>query len=203
MPYGQIIINELEHEIVYNKKGCIVINAGIFFPYLNGSENPLIFSIDINRNPLKNTKLNHRYPNRRYYTITRKYGRRVSKIGYPYFINLSDKPQRLLLTIHVGVGEKVINICVPVVVHLTEDLPCCSLNLNFMFETCEFSIISYRKDEDGWYYYSWTAAKEVNVKKHEHGESIGTPTIDIKTHTLFFQREITPFPQKMEDLFVL
>lgn len=31
MAHGQIIVNELEHEIIDNKKGCIVIDAGVFF----------------------------------------------------------------------------------------------------------------------------------------------------------------------------
>lgn len=90
MAHGQIIVNELEHEIVDNKKGCIVIDAGVFFPYMDDPENPLVFSLDIGMNPLEDVKLNHRYPNRGYYTITRKYGRRVSKIGYPYFVDLSE-----------------------------------------------------------------------------------------------------------------
>lgn len=203
MAHGQIIVNELEHEIVDNKKGCIVIDAGVFFPYMDDPENPLVFSLDIGVNPLEDVKLNHRYPNRGYYTITRKYGRRVSKIGYPYFVDLSDEPRRLLLTIHVGVGEDIMHICVPVVVCLTEDLPCCVLNLKFLFEKGEFSFESYKKDGIGWRSHSWIATKNSDAEDSELETIMGAPGADMETHTLFFDTEIRPFAQKMEDLLVL
>lgn len=201
--HGQIIEDELEHEVVDNKKGCIIIDAGILYPYKDDSENPLMFSLDIDDNPLKNVKLNHRYPNRGYYTITRKYGRRLSKIGYPYFVDLSDEPRRLLLTIHVGIGENVTHICIPIVVCLTENLPCCVLNLRFLFEKGEFSFKSYNWDGTGWTDYQWKATKNSYAEDSEFEKIIGTSIVDVKKHILFFDTEIKPFAQKMENLLVL
>ena len=201
--HGQIVVDELEHEVVDNNKGCIVIDAGVFFPYMDNSDNPLIFSLDIGDNPLKNVKLNHRYPNRGYYTITRKYSRKLSKIGYPYFVDLSDEPRRLLLTIHEGIGKNVTHICIPVVVCLSENLPCCVLNLKFLLEKGEFSFKSYKCDGNGWTDYQWTTTKKSNAEDSESEEIIGTPVVDMKKHTLFFDTEIKPFAQKMENLLVL
>ena len=47
------------------------------------------------------------------------------------------------------------------------------------------------------------ATKKSNAEDSESEEIIGAPIVDVKKHTLFFDTEIKPFAQKIENLLVL
>lgn len=78
--HGEEVINELGEEISKGK-GCIVFD----FPYAD--QDFLIFKFKLGEEELEPYKYNHRYPNKDYVTISKKMGRRVSRIGYPVFVN--------------------------------------------------------------------------------------------------------------------
>ena len=133
-----IIKNECEKEIK-NGKGCIIFDIGIYFPFAYSEDCSFTFSVNewdllsdyiINdKNPtmeaFTDLKLNHRYPNRNYYTFTKKYGRKLSKIGYPFFLNFDecDKPFYLC----IGIGN--VKVHFPIKINITKDKPICELSL--------------------------------------------------------------------------
>ena len=94
-------------------------------------------------------ELNHRYPNKEYYTISRKYGRRLSKIGYPYFLDLQDGKQKLLISIHYSLLDTLINIKFPIEINLTEMNPVCGLGIRYIPENGELILTSNERTDDG------------------------------------------------------
>lgn len=82
-----VIQSELENELNQNK-GCIIFDFGCYFPYSNVQD--LIFDFHLGLESFSDKKMNHRYPNKSYQTISRKYGRKVSKLGYPYFFDIHN-----------------------------------------------------------------------------------------------------------------
>ena len=55
----------------------------------------------------------------------------------------------------------------------------------------------------GWRRHSWIATKNSDAEDSELETIMGAPGADMETHTLFFDTEIRPFAQKMEDLLLL
>lgn len=67
---------------------CIVFDFGCYFPYSNPEV--LVFDFSLGMETIKDYKLNKRYSNKCYQTISRKYGRKVSKVGYPYVMKINE-----------------------------------------------------------------------------------------------------------------
>ena len=74
--HDELIVKELGDEVTYNHKGCIVFDCIVYLPFENISDSIFQFSFGIDGYPFMDCKLNHRYTNKEYYTISRKYGRR-------------------------------------------------------------------------------------------------------------------------------
>lgn len=88
---------------------------------LNGKKNPVPDKDDF--------KVNHRYPNRNTFTISKKYGRKVSKIGYPVIVDLDER--QLLLKVVLTYHDNPVTMFFPVMINLTEDKPFATLLLKF------------------------------------------------------------------------
>lgn len=61
--------------------GCIILDFACYFPFKN--LNFFSFEISIGNKRLSDQYLNHRRPDERYFTISRKYGKKICKVGYP------------------------------------------------------------------------------------------------------------------------
>lgn len=195
------IINELSDEIK-NSKGCIVFDLGCYFPYSNWKD-ILSFKFKLGEEELEPYVLNHRYPNHGYTTISKKSGRKLSKIGYPYFLEL-DVTHYILLVIEIGIRGKTMKLIFPVEVTLSKDKPVCGLTFHFNFENTdnpEFIFYSYKKAEDaGWYQYTWSNKEE--KEPSERDIIMGQPT-SVGEYTLRYKDVITPFSQKLNELMML
>lgn len=116
--HGEEVINELGEEISKGK-GCIVFDFACYFPYAD--QDFLIFKFKLGEEELEPYKYNHRYPNKDYVTISKKMGRRVSRIGYPVFVDLNEE-YFFILEIEVGIKDyKTVKLDFPVIVKLTEE----------------------------------------------------------------------------------
>lgn len=109
---------------------CVVFDFGIINPLDN-----LDFSFSLGMEDITDIKLNRRYPNKMYRTISRKYGRKLSKVGYPYMIKLKEKMNETWLLV-VRVGEKdtdnYLEMIFPLEVHLSKEKPI--LNIQFLID---------------------------------------------------------------------
>ena len=125
--HGEEVINELGEEISKGK-GCIVFDFACYFPYAD--QDFLIFKFKLGEEELEPYKYNHRYPNKDYVTISKKMGRRVSRIGYPVFVDLNEE-YFFILEIEVGIKDyKTVKLDFPVIVKLTEEKPVCNLGFH-------------------------------------------------------------------------
>lgn len=197
MSLGRINIqNEIQ---LKENEGCIIFDLGCYFPYQNTEI--LTFEFLINSKPISDVKMNHRYPNHNYQTLSRTYGRKVSKIGYPHFISL-DQQEPLNLTIKIGIKDKVITLNFPIETKLTKEQPVCVLSLHYNFDEYKirFESLQYQKEEHCYYQYIWTNDEEL-----QKGRPYTTLfTIPIKSatdsHALYFTEVLTPFASELEHL---
>lgn len=189
------IFNEIGEKISEGK-GCIVFDFGCYFPYSN--QDVLTFNFKIGEEKLEQYKCNHRYPNKGYVTISKKMGRKVSKLGYPYFVDL-DEEQIMLLEIEVGIRDNTLHLIFPINVKLTKDKPVCSLTWHFYFnnDKANFDFTSYYKCKDGgWKRTVWTN-REIDGKDVIY---MDIPTRIEDTFTALYHDVISPYPQTMKDL---
>lgn len=193
--HGEMIRNEIQ---LAEDEGCIVFDFSCYFPYLNTEI--LHFDFSLGEEQIKDYKLNHRYPNKGYQTISRTYGRRVSKIGYPYVVKLEQT--HFLLRINVGLKDQYISLVFPVELNLTKEKPVCGLSLNYNFDKNTFYLMSHEKaEDDGWYFYRWYS----HMPEHEITDRdvvLPAPLAMDDSMVAMYQICITPFPSAISDLMV-
>lgn len=194
--YHEEIVKELQEEI-QKGKGCIVFDFGCYFPYMD-VEN-LTFRFSLGEEELSNQKLNHRYINKNYQTISKKNGRRVCKIGYPYYVNLDDKSKDvLLLCIEVGFWEEVIRLVFPISLNLKKENPVCGLVLHYNFEDATF--VFYTQYSDGGKINEISYGNQVDDRENFH--LFSEPTL-VGDHILLYSEVIEPKACKLENLRLL
>lgn len=196
------IINELSAEIK-DGKGCIVFDLGCYFPYSNWKD-VLSFKFKLGAEELEPYVLNHRYRNHGYVTISKKSGRKLSKIGYPCFLEL-NMTHCILLIIEIGIQDQTVRLAFPIKVTLSQDKPVCGLTFHLDLENLdspEFIFYSCKKAEDhtGWREYTWSNKEE--KEPNERDIIMEQPTFADK-YTLIYRDVITPFPQKLNELLML
>lgn len=117
-------LEQLEKEMQEFGNGanaCIVFDFGII-NYLES----LDFSFSLGMENMKDIKLNRRYPNKTYRTISRKYGRKLSKVGYPYMLKIEEKiDETILLAIRIGKKDtkNYLDMIFPLEIHLSKEKP--------------------------------------------------------------------------------
>lgn len=135
-----------------NGLGCIILDFGCYFPYDN--QDLLDFSFSIGLNQPTDYKLNHRYPNKNYVTISKKSGRKLSKMGYPYFLELGEHPMLLSVTLGVRIFNEQLqmskdyklSMVFPIQVNLTKEKPVSALSFRFDAEKSQIDIRSFPKN---------------------------------------------------------
>lgn len=125
---------ELTSGFTDEKKGCVIFDFGCYFPYSNQQD--LCFEFSLGMEKISDIKLNHRYPNKDYVTISRKNGRKISKLGYPYFTKLGEF--LAILSVTVGVNNNKGTMLFPIKTLLTEEKSICLLQMHLQL-TEEFS----------------------------------------------------------------
>ncbi len=166
--HGELVVKELE-EKVKEGKGCIVIDFGSYLKptKLNVLDN-LNLRLWIDGLEIKDYKLNHRYPNKYYTTLSKKAGRNVSKIGYPYFLEPEDFNRKMDIQLEVSIvreadGKKEIlettTIIMTVQLNLDKESSACGLTLHYLYGKKDyFRIFSWQSTADGgWVRKIWTS----------------------------------------------
>lgn len=198
--HGEIVELELKDE-VSKGKGCIVFDLGCYFPYVNQED--LYFDFQVGEEQLTDIKLNHRYPNHGYVTISKKVGRKLSKLGYPYFVELNAQ-QDILLTIKIGLKDDYITIVFPVHVTLTQDKPVCMLSMRLLYDDMDFTFHSYWKSESGigWNRTVWTNnVASISKLKERYVVELDTPT-RLDKSVVIYHTVLEPIPQSLHELLI-
>lgn len=197
--HGESITKELIKEID-NGKGCIIFDIGCYYvPYLCVLDKVKL-RLSIDGMELTDCKLNHRYPNKCYTTISKKTGRNVSKIGYPYFVEPKDFKKQLKLQLDIELVRvtndetKVINtttIILPIQLNLDVDRPVSNLTIHYVVDRelmKMYSIHDYQLD-------TWSNDREF-VKEQEHGHYLPVSAEIVNN----VSETINLFPSHLNDL---
>ena len=189
---------------------CIIFDFACYFPYANVEV--LEFGFSFGQVEHNDFKLNHRYPNKNYQTISKKYGRQLSKMGYPVVMKLSEQsPVRLVLKVGFHDNWQT-TLIFPLLTNMTKERPVCALSLHFNFDwrtkekLGKFSFISYEKDENGWLQHRWRNYDiEDDVPAIPNDIIFETPDclkIEESIYTFIYKETITPFSSSLADLIV-
>ena len=178
---------------------CIVFDFGCNFPYSNSDI--LTFSFSLGMDEFSDYKINHRYPNKCYHTISKKYGRKVSKLGYPYIIKLNEQSP-MLLNLKVGLKGQHITSVFPIQTKMTKDKPVCGLIMHWDFDNNNFRFISYESTDNGiWQQHNWYSYEVKNYKLTDYDILLGKPQrVDKDSSILIYNDIIEPFPTPLFEL---
>jgi len=178
----EIVKNEIQ---LLDNECCIVFDFGCYFPYSNFGVLTFAFSLGIKE--FDDYKINHRYPNKKYQTISKKYGRKVSKIGYPYIMKLYEQSP-MLLCLKVGINKQYITMIFPLQTNLTKEKPICELSLRYNFDKSEFDFMSRRN--------IWTN-HEIKIERNGcNNVLLSTPQmVGDDSCTLIYENIIEPCPE--------
>lgn len=184
-------------------EGIIIFDFSCYFPYSNWEV--LTFDFSLGEEKLKDKKINHRYPNHNYQTITRKYGRKLSKVGYPFVVKLDDQKQPMLLCVNVGLKGNCVTLIFPLLTSLTKENPVCALKMRYDFDNDRFYFETYERHEDGgstpmfWYSnneYMQNCTKEWGK---EFSQVLQPPQRIEDSFTLLYSDIITPIALPLSD----
>lgn len=195
----EIITNELDEKIKKGK-GCIVFDFGCYFPFQNQYD--LVFDFSVGMDELIDKKRNHRYPNKGYVTLSKKIGRKVSKIGYPYFVDFNNS--HMLLALKVGYKRNYVQILFPLLLSLSKETPVCGLKLLFDFKEKEFTFSScYSNQECGINYTLWTnrTVQDENIENYNLKFYNVFDLADVK-NVIVCSEIIMPHSCKLDDLYL-
>ena len=159
-----VLEDELQLINMKDDECCIIFDFGCYFPYVN--DNILSFNFSIGDIKIENYKLNHRYPNRGYKTISRTYGRKVSKVGYIHKMKLNEQ-RPMLLRINIGVNDKIKTLIFPINTKMTKEKPFCVLEFHYMYDKRQFVFSTYESIEGGWKIKSWINSEEKRRSKDD------------------------------------
>lgn len=198
----EIIMSEISDEIK-NGKGCVIFDFGCFFPYKNN----LIFDFSLGLEKFSDKKLNHRYPNKAYHTISKKYGKKVSKIGYPYFFDFDETAPNFntwLLSLTVGMDsvENAVQLIFPLILNVTKEKPVCALSLRYNFIEQTFTFQTHKPSDDG---IGWTSCYWTNDDKFKYDDNVVRFDIPEKIEnsgTLIYSNAIVPVACKVNKLLI-
>ncbi len=164
---------------------CIIFDFGCYFPYSN--PDVLTFNFSIGMENFNDYKLNHRYFNKLYQTITRKYGRKLSRLGYPYVMKLNEQ-SLMLLRVNVGIKERYMSLIFPLQTHMTKDKPICKLSLNYIFDESRFYFRSHGESETK----CWN--NDSSNDNYDYALLNAPERADDDSNVLIFNDVIEPYP---------
>lgn len=174
---------------------CIIFDFGCYFPY--SDFDTLTFNFSLGMDIFVDYKINHRYPNKNYQTITKIYGRRVSRLGYPYIMKLNEQTL-MLLCLNVGIKECWnINLIFPLQTNMTKDKPICELSLRYLFDEGQFYFSSREKTNRRYW-----ANYELNSDNYNY-ILLNTPEkVSDDSNVLVYNDTIEPCPLSLRNPFI-
>lgn len=181
---------------------CIVFDFGCHFPYKNTEV--LIFGFALGMEEINDFKLNSRYPNKNWVTISKKDGRKVSKLGYPYVMKLNEQSP-MVLAIKVGIKEQdVVTLAFCLETNMTKEKPACLLRLAYDFEKSAFCLSSYEEGEGvGSIPHCWynnDAGKALKAMEFPNDIMLEVSQADPQALTVVYKDLVTAYPCALEDL---
>lgn len=136
------------------EKGIFIIDFGAYFPFCNQEILKLDCSIGTDEAILssENKKLNHRYPNKGYVTLSKKCGKHVCYSGYFWEQDIDFLNSIKHITFSFGAQGQIVNLTVPTTLSLDRNYPYTAIDCNVDLEDVEndinVDITAYHPDLD-------------------------------------------------------
>lgn len=158
---------------------------------------PYLFNFSIGTNECSDIKVNQRFANKCYWTISKKYGRKLSKVGYPYAVDL-DRENIMMLSIKLGTKKNpfIMALNFPLKISLTTANPYSYLQFILNLDTGDFRFKTLKKSDISTGYDSiiWSNRKtDDNQHKTEHYHFMTAAQYIEETNTFNYENIITPF----------
>ncbi|WP_283690397.1 hypothetical protein [Clostridium perfringens] len=193
--FSEILKNEIQ---LAEDECCIVFDFGCYFPYSNSNE--LTFDFSLGMEEFKDYKINNRYRNKYYQTISKKYGRKISKLGYPYVMKLNEQAP-MLLTLNIGIKDKYVTFIFQINTKMIKDKPVCTLKFHYMFDKHKFYFISYEKEKDYCYnQHLWSSYKSEDKINKPNEIILNVSNIIDDSNTIVYEDIIEPYELALQDL---
>ena len=142
-------------------EGTVLVDLSVYFPFQDWKERTVEIAFIDPTEMEPDTKMssifpndvvfNHRYPNKNYYTLAKKQGRKICKVGYPFTAPIDEINKKTLFVLRVkGLmknGEDMYFIA-PIQFSLTKKKNICALEILVKYDK-DFgvSINTYKKEE--------------------------------------------------------
>ena len=203
----ETVLNKKEIElepglVLKDGEGCVVIDFGCYFPYANQKDMEIGISFDDNEK-VQDSKPNHRYPNTGYSTLSRKYGKRVSRAGYPYIVKLGTT--NFIMKLHMKMSRMNIVLSFKMKCTLTKEKPVCDVEIRYLFDEGSIIIETYERKDKYLYSKMWKNHRLDEDKDCTDLTIEGSDTIkkDEKTEGLvevFYAEEIEMYSNKVKNV---
>ena len=186
---------------------CIVFDFSCLYPYYE--KELLTFDFQLGMEELPDKKLNHRYTNTNYFTLSRKYGRRVSRLGYPYVMKLDNQLRILVIRVGVKFGkeeDETVKIVFPLKTEMTKEKPVCNLSMGCGIDdgyiTLRSTVIDEKRHEHS---HIWTKARAEEDMNYDDCDTVTffePPQTIPDAHAIIFNETITPIPTTIDKLYI-
>lgn len=176
---------------------CIIFDFGCYFPYRNYKDLTFEFTLGMER--FNDCKLNHRYPNKYYRTISRRYGRKVSKIGYSYIMKLNEQSPALLC-LNIGIKNEYMTLIFPFQTKMTKDKSFCVLEFKYMFDESKFYFMSEKKKNEHCYRHMWESHPSYHNANDDNRILLTAPCRVTDSKSLIYKDIIEPCASSLHEL---
>ena len=134
--------------------GCLIMDLSAYFPFIDQEVCELEFRYWFENGEFvqpSDYRLNHRFNNISYRTLTKKYGRRVSRLGYPIFVSLKNAKERtffleLKFCLNHSWYKSEFYMLLPMKLNMTEEKPVVFLEIRYLMDEMENE-----EDDESWY----------------------------------------------------
>ena len=196
-------------------KGVFNIDIGIHFPYSNQSRLFCEFGLIKNKGKLFSSKnlfqdvvKNHRYPNKNYVTLSKKFKRAVSRTGYPVISSVKDLNKYKMFILRLGIDDERTTMCFPLKLNLTDDKPICGLECHvYLYEKDQndfgIQFMSYEPQENGDMPYYYLVGKSPFGFVNDWATHLMPYIIDGDREVAGFSPDIEVFSQSRDHIVIM
>ena len=213
----------LINETLQDGKGVVDIDLSLHYPFFPHDitlgigllENNIHITLDdIEENKLdtylfNDTVINHRFPNKDYFTLSRKVNKRVSASGYPVYAEIETINKYKYILIKVGEEQKAVYYEFPISYTLTKDNPIATASImifsdqqiTWKYHTIEIDTAETTGDKNSAIQHRYHGGKYLSIRQKQDEETnlkLEHIDIDETKHLVKCETPIQLYPQSKE-----
>ena len=192
---------------IENGTGILNFDIACYFPYRNQDIISIDFGLfsddfldpgkwdDVTDRFFLDTKLNHRYPNKNYVTLSKRTGRKVSKTGYPVVDTIEKLNSYRYLIMRFSIWDEVGGFLFPIKIELSEQKPIGNLSFQMGVDDDTITFVNLVSNKNGSELYK-SIRNSYSLRPKFGNETILEPLDMVSQFVQDFQ--IIPFSTEIE-----